>query len=93
MGGRYGHGKASCNGEVGDQSNDCTCHTEHEYRGIIQEQVEGDDLGADGVRDARADEHGTGEFHDRGNAHGLLERQGAQGDEVANEFATSLAPA
>jgi hypothetical protein len=62
--GGYGHGEASRNSKIGRRANDRTSHTEHEHRRIVLEELEGDDLGADGIRDTRADEHGTGEFHD-----------------------------
>lgn len=76
VGSRYRHGELSSNCEVRGRSNNSARHSKHQNRRVIFEELCGNDLGADGVCDARTDEHGTRKLHDGGDAHGLLESKG-----------------
>lgn len=80
MSGRDGHTDASSESEVERRGQDGADHTEHEQGGGLDELVDVDNLSSDGVGDTTTNTDGTGEFEDRGTAHGLEVGQRPGGD-------------
>jgi hypothetical protein len=78
--GADGQAVAGGDGEEGRGRDDGTHHGEQENGRVVVVQVRVDDLGADGLGDARADGRGAGELHDARDGDGLLHGQGARRD-------------
>ncbi len=71
VGGRDGQTGLGCDSQVEGRADEGAGHGQHEHGRVVLEELERDDLCADGVGDAGADGHGTGELHDGCDAHGL----------------------